>query len=152
MPDTPTEQGRVQSADGRWRDGAVCVGCGADNPQGLHLEFAWDGDLMTTTWTPRPEHQGWEDTVHGGMVGLVLDEVMAQSVNRSGHLVPTAEMTVRFRRPAPVGQPLRATATRPEGRRLLTVRAEMRDAEGRLIAEATGKFLAAKRQQSPERG
>lgn len=124
-----------------WRDGNVCIGCGEANPQGLRLEFAWDGDVMTSTWVPRPEHQGWEGFAHGGMVALVLDEVMAQAVNRSGVRAPTAGMTVRFRRPAPIGEPLRLTATRPEGRRLLTCRAEARDANGALIAEATGKFL-----------
>jgi acyl-coenzyme A thioesterase PaaI-like protein len=75
------------------------------------------------------------------MIGLVLDEVMAQAVNRSGMRAPTAEMTVRFRRPAPIGEALRVTATRPEGRRLLICRAEVRDTAGALIAEATGKFL-----------
>jgi acyl-coenzyme A thioesterase PaaI-like protein len=78
------------------------------------------------------------------MLSLVLDEVMAQAVNRSGVLAPTAEITVRFRRPARIGAPLRLTATRPEGRRLLTCRAEARDADGALIAEATGKFLPGK--------
>jgi uncharacterized protein (TIGR00369 family) len=144
MPDTtetPRKKKLVQSPDGQWEDGNVCIGCGDDNPQGLHLEFAWDGDLMTTTWQPRPEHQGWKGYVHGGMLGVVLDEVMAQSVNRSGYLVPTAEMTVRFRRPAPADAPLRATATRPHGRRLITVQGEIRDMEGNLIAEATAKFL-----------
>jgi acyl-coenzyme A thioesterase PaaI-like protein len=75
------------------------------------------------------------------MLALVLDEVMAHSVNRSGYLTPTAELTVRFRKPALIGRPLRLTATRPEGRRLLVVRAEARDEEGNLIAEATAKFL-----------
>jgi len=141
MPDTTTREIRARSADGTFEDGNVCIGCGSDNPQGLRLEFAWDGDLMTTTWQPRPEHQGWNGFVHGGMLGLVLDEVMAQSVNRSGYIIPTAEMTVRFRRPAPFDRPLRATATRPEGRRLLTVRGEIRDMDGVLIAEGAAKFL-----------
>jgi acyl-coenzyme A thioesterase PaaI-like protein len=134
----------MTEASAAWRDGNVCIGCGADNPHGLHLEFAWDGDVMVSAWTPRPEHQGWQGFAHGGMLSLVLDEVMAQAVNRSGVLAPTAEMTVRFRRPAPIGGPLRLTATRPDGRRLLTCRAEARDADGALIAEATGKFLRSK--------
>lgn len=131
--------------DGAWRDGGVCIGCGKDNPIGLRLEFVWEGDLMVTTYTPRPEHQGWAGHVHGGMLALVLDEVMAQAVNRSGYLTPTVEITARFRHPALIGQPLRLTATRPEGRRLLISRAEARDSEGRLIAEATGKFLPFRR-------
>jgi acyl-coenzyme A thioesterase PaaI-like protein len=124
-----------------FRDGGVCFGCGKGNPRGLQLEFRWEGDLMVSDWTPAPEHQGWEGHAHGGMVALVLDEVMAQCVNRCGYLTPTAEISVRFRKPALVGEPLRLTATKPAGRRLLTVRAEARDRVGTLMAEATAKFL-----------
>lgn len=124
-----------------WRDDGRCFACGKANPRGLKLEFWWEGDLMVSRWTPPPDYQGWEGHAHGGMLALVLDEVMAHSVNRSGYLSPTAELTVRFRKPAIIGRPLRLAATRPEGRRLLTVRAEARDEEGNLIAEATAKFL-----------
>lgn len=125
----------------------MCIGCGSHNPIGLHLQFHWEGDVIVTTWTPAPEHQGWAGHAHGGMLTLVLDETMAHAVNRSGYLTPTAEMTVRFRHPALIEEPLRITATRPEGTRLLTCRAEARDAGGRLIAEATGKFLPYRRQE-----
>jgi acyl-coenzyme A thioesterase PaaI-like protein len=82
------------------------------------------------------------------MLSLVLEEEIAHAEKRSRVHAPTEEMTVRFRRPAPIGGPLRLTATRPEGRRLLTCRAEARDADGALIAEATGKFLRSK--EGPE--
>ncbi|HEY3268016.1 MAG TPA: PaaI family thioesterase [Armatimonadota bacterium] len=124
-----------------WRDDGVCIACGRNNPIGLRLTFEWEGDLMVSTYAPRPEHQGWAGYVHGGMLALVLDEVMAHAVNRSGYLTPTADLQVRFRRPHPCSEPLRLTATRPQGRRLLVCRAEARDEEGRLVAEATGKFL-----------
>ncbi|HEY3413258.1 MAG TPA: PaaI family thioesterase [Armatimonadota bacterium] len=127
--------------ESQWRDDGVCIGCGAKNPIGLHLQFHWEGDVIVTEWTPAPEHQGWEGFAHGGMITLVLDETMAHAVYRTGYLTPTAEATVRFRRPAPIGEPLRVTSSRPEGKRLLTCRAEARDVSGQLIAEATGKFL-----------
>jgi acyl-coenzyme A thioesterase PaaI-like protein len=125
----------------RWRDADVCMGCGNDNPHGLKLRFGWEGDEMVTTYVPAPEHQGWAGYAHGGMLALVLDEVMAQSVFASGYLAPTAEITTRFRLPAPVGEPLRVSAERPRGRRLLTCRAEARDGQGRIVAEATAKFI-----------
>jgi uncharacterized protein (TIGR00369 family) len=128
-------------AGGLWRDAGVCIGCGEGNPQGLKLRFEWEDGVLATTYTPSPEHQGWEGYTHGGMLSLVLDEVMAQSVYRSGYLAPTAEISVRFRRPAPVGEPLRVTSTAPQGDRLLVCRAEARDAAGTLIADATAKFL-----------
>lgn len=124
-----------------WRDDGACFACGKANPRGLKLEFRWEGDLMVSQWTPPPEYQGWEGHAHGGMLALVLDEVMAHSVNSSGYLTPTAEITVRFRRPAIIGVPLRLTATKPEGRRLLKVHAEARDEAGNLIAVANATFL-----------
>ena len=53
-------------------DNGLCFGCGPNNPVGLRLTFEWDGDSYFTLWTPRPEHQGWEDRVHGGLLALVL--------------------------------------------------------------------------------
>lgn len=131
--------------DSDWRDGNVCLGCGDDNPHGLRLRFHRENGTTSTTWIPAPEHQGWAGYAHGGMITLVLDEVMAQSVIECGFLAPTAEIQVRFRQPAPIGQPLLVTSSRPEGNRILTCHGEMRDASGKLIAEATAKFLPGRR-------
>jgi acyl-coenzyme A thioesterase PaaI-like protein len=141
-PAEPTDRRRkLPTETPTWRDDGVCIACGANNPIGLHLKFHWEGDVIVTTWTPAPEHQGWVGHAHGGMLTLVLDEAMGNAVNTSGYRTPTAELTVRFRHPVLIGRPLRVTATRPRGRRLLTCRAEARDEDGVLIGEATGKFL-----------
>ena len=50
------------------QDDGLCFGCGANNRIGLHLRFEWDGDTCGSFWTPKPEHQGWADRVHGGLL------------------------------------------------------------------------------------
>lgn len=48
-------------------DGYNCFGCAPQNPLGLKLTFYEDGDDIVATWQPRPEFQGWLNTLHGGV-------------------------------------------------------------------------------------
>lgn len=50
-----------------------CFGCGALNAQGLHIKSRWDGDVLTCTWHPRPEHIGLPGFVYGGTIASVVD-------------------------------------------------------------------------------
>ncbi len=45
---------------------------------------------MRTIWTPRKEHQGFKDIVHGGLVATVLDEVMVRLLYIRGIQAVTA--------------------------------------------------------------
>lgn len=92
------------------RDDAMCFACGKKNPDGLHLEFSFEnGEVGTSIAFPK-KFQGYGDVVHGGLVATVLDEAMVTLLNRMGHLAVTAELTVRFLRPARVGETIRVTA------------------------------------------
>jgi acyl-coenzyme A thioesterase PaaI-like protein len=56
----------------------------------------------------------------------------------------TAEMTIRYRSPAAPGEELLAEARVVERRRrIYEVAGEVRGPDGRLIAEATGRYLGA---------
>ena len=117
--------------DTRLNDDGLCFGCGPRNPVGLKLTFAWEADICITRWTPLPEHQGWADRVHGGLLALVLDEVLSRAaLERHGLHWVTAELTTRLKRPARVGQPLRAQA------RIITVRPRLIVCEGDIQTEA----------------
>ena len=126
---------------------AYCFGCGPDNPIGLHLAFEWDGDTYSALWTPQREHQGWAGRVHGGLLALVLDEVLSRAaLEKHGLTWVTAELTTRLKRPAPIGEPLRVTAwiktVRP---RLIVCAGEVRAvADNRLIASGQAKMMQAK--------
>ena len=60
-----------------WRnhEGYNCFGCSPDNPIGLHLEFYEDGDYIVSTWHPEHNYQGWVDTMHGGILSMLIDNL-----------------------------------------------------------------------------
>ena len=119
------------------QDNGLCFGCGPHNTIGLHLAFEWDGDTYLTRWTPGPEHQGWANRVHGGLLALVLDETLSRiALARHGLHWVTAELTTRFKKPAVIGQPLRIEA------RIVTVRPRLIVCEGRVYSEADSVLVA----------
>jgi acyl-coenzyme A thioesterase PaaI-like protein len=87
-------------------------------------------------------HEGPPGFVHGGVVAMLLDQILGHAVAAAGPPAMTAGMTVRFRRPTPFGQPLELTAriTGTEGRKI-HAEAECRTADGTLTAQATALFL-----------
>jgi uncharacterized protein (TIGR00369 family) len=131
----------------RLEDDRMCFCCGDQNPIGLKLEFEKTPEgHMRTIWTPRKEHQGFKDIVHGGLVASVLDEVMIQLLYRSGIEAVTAEMETRFIRPLAAGRTYRFEAWLVEDRgRLVTTEAEAFDARnGERVASGRAKCVRVK--------
>ena len=118
-------------------DDAYCFCCGPDNPIGLRLSFEETPDgRMRTFWTPRKEHQGFKDIVHGGLVSAVLDEVMVRLLYlRDIHAV-TASMETRLKRPLRWGAKYRFEGwiTENRGRAVLTEAEAFDAASGELMA------------------
>lgn len=87
-------------------DDHYCYACGAENPQGLRIDWKVEGAVTTATFTPQRIHQGWKGIVHGGILATLLDEAMTRLawVARGGAL--TAEMKVRYLQPVKVGDPI----------------------------------------------
>jgi len=112
-------------------DDGRCFACGVRNPIGLKLTFqTLPGERLRTEWTPRPEHQGFQDIVHGGLVSTVLDEVMIRLLYALGIRAVTAELKTRFLKPLRAGRRYRFESWLVEDRgRLVTVEAEGFDAE-----------------------
>jgi uncharacterized protein (TIGR00369 family) len=131
------------SASKTWIDDQHCFLCGSLNESGLKLTFVPQGETLETRWVAEKRFQGYADVLHGGIISSVLDEVM---INLPWKLydapVTTAELTVRFRKPAPIGAELVFTAFVVErGRRLWSLRSECRGTDGMLYAEANAKAM-----------
>ena len=124
------------------RNAGWCFACGQENPIGLRLNFAPDGECIRAEFTPGPQFQGYEGVLHGGIVAAALDDAMANLFHMRGQESLTGRLEIRFRREAPVGERLVVTA-RLTGKRtkLFTAEAVLARLDGTRLAEAKGTFL-----------
>jgi uncharacterized protein (TIGR00369 family) len=121
-----------------------CFVCGESNPIGLKLRFETDGRIVQTRFVARPEHSGFRQTVHGGLIATLLDEIMVWACAvATKRFAFCAELNVRFQNPLRPGEQVLATAELVENRRgkIFESKAELRSAAGELLASATGKYL-----------
>lgn len=121
-----------------------CFVCGEKNAGGLRLRFDIDKEKQTlkTTFTASPVFQGYEGIIHGGMVSTLLDEAMAKLAYELGYQAVTATLEVRFRRPAPILEPLLVFGEITEvNRRLVKARSWITKKDGTLLAEGTSSLL-----------
>jgi len=121
-----------------------CFVCGEVNPQGLRLIMETDGRVVRVRWRPRADHIGFSQTVHGGLIGTVLDEIMvwACAVN-TRRFAYCAELTVRYRQPVRPEETVTGTAELVANQRqkIFQTRAELRNAEDQILAVAEGKYM-----------
>lgn len=121
----------------------MCFACGQDNPIGLRIRFVMDGDICRAEFTPGPEHVGWEDTVHGGILFAALDDVTANVIYLTGRKAHTARSEIRYRQPARVGDELTLAGwVEREKRRLIVLKGEVRrKADNSLVADCESSFM-----------
>lgn len=125
-------------------DFRLCFACGEDNPIGLRLKPAYDGQRVTAEFTPTEHHQGWLNITHGGILYTLLDEVTAYTILCHGiEFGVTAKSAVRFKHVAPVGQPLQVSAWATKvTRRLVETRGQICLKDGTLVAEGESLFYS----------
>ena len=123
----------------------ACFACGELNAHGLHLRLHVTGETCWTELTLLPDFQGWEGIAHGGIVATILDEVMAWALASQDAWGYTARMSIEFRRPVPIGTPIRGEGRVVERRRrLLTTAGRLVDpTTGEVFASAEGLYVAA---------
>ena len=123
-------------------DSNACFVCGRENPAGLKLDFFEVDGRVETTFTPRPEHQGWPGFLHGGILFAVLDEIIGRVGFTIDAFVMSGRVEIRYRQPAPIGEPLYVVGflVRDRGRALeLQGFAQLED--GTVVAEANGLYM-----------
>lgn len=131
------------------RDGFMCFACSKDNPIGLHLDFTEDGDTYRTEFVPGQYHEGYPGLMHGGITSTLLDEVMGRYLYVKGLVAPTAELTVRYKAPVPIGKPVAVTGKIVEQKgRLIKMSSQLVLTDGTVAVEADAKFVKA-RQSAP---
>jgi uncharacterized protein (TIGR00369 family) len=123
----------------------MCLVCGVDNKAGLKGRFfVLDDGELAGIFRPLQEHQSYPGRLHGGIVSAILDETIGRAINVSDTHTwgVTVEFTVRFRKPVPVDQEVKAVGriTR-DSRRVFEGTGEILLEDGTVAAEAHGKYL-----------
>ncbi|WP_291528992.1 PaaI family thioesterase [Bacteroides sp. UBA939] len=125
-------------------EGYNCFGCAPENEAGVKMEFYEDGDEVVSIWKPRPEYQGWFNTLHGGIQSVLLDEICAWVVLRKLQTTGvTSKMETRFRKPVATTDSyivLRASICE-QRRNLVTINAKLCNENGEVCTEAVCTYF-----------
>jgi len=125
----------------------ACFVCGESNAIGFRLRFETNGRIVQTRFRPRPEHIGFKNVMHGGLIATVLDEVMVWGCAvATRQFAFCAELTVRFLSPVGPGGELVAIGELAANRKgkVFEAKGALRNNTGKILAEATGKYLPIK--------
>jgi len=125
---------------------STCFACGAENENGLHLEFK-DSPNGCSSDVSIPSHfQSYEGVVHGGIVATVLDAAMVHSLRgQCGDAPVTCRLEVRYLCIVPPGANLTVNARRKGKRgKISLVDAELLSS-GTCFARARGAFTISER-------
>ena len=142
-----------------------CFGCCPENPIGLHMEFYEDGDYIVSKWSPdrlsssplraAKNYQGWVNTMHGGILSTLIDEVCGWVVTRklqtSGY---TVQLNVKFRKAVPTTEPvltIRAKVSK-QVRNLAYINAEILNSKGELCNEGEAIYFLMNQEKAKEMG
>ena len=147
-----------------------CFICGVKNIGGVHVNFyevpalpvnngdgsnggdapAPAGTEILARFTGQPIHQGYPGRMHGGIITGILDETIGRAINIGEGEQPmtwgvTAELSVRFRKPVPLGVELtaRGRITR-DIHHIFEGTGEIYLPDGTVAASAHGKWVRLK--------
>ncbi len=128
--------------------GNVCFGCGADNPQGLHIEIFQgeeNKDRLLGIFKPTPHMIGFPGITHGGVIYSALDclgawvPTILRKATKAIWILRSASMT--YHKAAPESADLHLMGMIEQAGKeweAITVHTEARNSKGDLLAE--GKF------------
>ena len=121
-----------------------CFGCGPDNPEGMKLKFVHDEqrERFVARFELSKRYTGPPGHAHGGIIATILDEAMGKSNRLCKVVAVTKELTVEYLKLVPLGKPLVAEGWNHSIKgRVLIHMAEIRSAEGEVLARSRGTFI-----------
>lgn len=119
-----------------------CFACGPQNKNGLRLSISENEGGVQATIDPPPWVQGYHNTVHGGIIATILDELAVWAAFKKGYKSVTAELLMRMKNAMKVDQTYIGDAKVVSTKyRLIEAESRILDGDQRLIASATVKLL-----------
>lgn len=123
-------------------------GSGPGSPHGLEMVVHRRGDRIEAAFTLGASHEGAPQRSHGGIVALAFDDAMGFVLNVIKVVAYTGQITVRYKAPTPLREPLVITAwlDRREGRKLfLEAELHQHGPDGPVLATSSALFIAIER-------
>jgi uncharacterized protein (TIGR00369 family) len=121
-----------------------CFGCGGANDRGMKLTFVQDNvnKRIVGKFILGEAYQGGGGMAHGGIIAMLLDEVMGKVCRFREVRAVTAELTIQYLKPVKVNEEIvvEGYETEVKGRNLFLV-GEIRNAAGVVLAKGTGRFV-----------
>jgi len=128
-----------------------CFLCGEQNACGLRVRFFVEGGAVRARLALPRHVNGYRDVAHGGVLAALLDESMGWAATVFGRRHPmyvTAELSVKYLAPVPVGEPLEiASRLVRDGGRIAYGEGEL-TWNGKVCVRATGKFFPMSREET----
>lgn len=101
------EKKQINITNFRYTTHSECVLCGQFNSDGMKLDFLVHPDQSVSATIDTPEKlTGYKGRLHGGILSAFLDSAMTNCLAAQEIIAVTAEMTIRYKQPVQVGQPL----------------------------------------------
>ena len=133
--------------------GYYCFGCSPENPMGVKMEFYEDGDEIVSFWKPKPEYQGWLDTLHGGIQAVLLDEICAWViVCKLQTTGVTSKMETRYRKSISTNDTLLEirASIQEQKRNIILVKATIYNSAMEICTEAVCTYFTFSKEKSQQ--
>lgn len=137
------------------KEGYDCFGCSPDNPNGVHMEFYEDGEDIVCFWRPQEHFQGWINTVHGGIISTLIDEIASWVVFRKLQTTGvTGKLEVKFIKPIMTTDNMITLRARLTDRRrnVAFIHVEVRNSLEELCDEGYAVYFTANPEQAALQG
>ncbi|NWK57538.1 PaaI family thioesterase [Verrucomicrobiaceae bacterium N1E253] len=115
-----------------------CVAC---NHPDLRLDFRLSGQRLVARWQPRNSLTSYQQTLHGGIQALLIDEAMTCYMMSLGIVAVTADLQIRYHDTVRPDQALYLHTRLIKRRKMLFLLESQLRQGGRCHVMATGKFL-----------
>jgi len=129
-----------------------CFGCGGANDRGMKLTFVQDNvnKRIVGKFILGEAYQGGGGMGHGGIIAVLLDEVMGKVCRFREVRAVTAELTIQYLKPVKVDEEIIVEGYEAEvkGRNLFLV-GEIRNNAGVVLAKGIGRFVVIGQKEKP---
>ena len=132
-----------------------CFVCGHSNVHGLQVQFYVEDDSVRVDLNFARHFNSFPNITHGGILSSILDEAMGWSAFIFSDIETflfTRELTVTYKRNAPIGEPLLLIAEFVGAERggMFSTKGKIVDMDGKIITASKGLFFPTSKEKMME--